>query len=337
MARIIAIGGVLSGVSGALLAIYQNEVRDFLDNLLSQLFGIPKGVVGYYVVAVVILALIVFCVLVVLNWLCKRIRGPPREKKPERKALAIESGKFEARILYKKSSYRMGDKITFWAKYTGKLDKGYHVIQVSSLSGATIPKGNDWWSDPATYHNPNGSGHVGKLIVPPPYEYKASRLLTDFPIGEYQIAFEIGEGKLNEGKRLASAKDIFVVGSSESEVKESESAQADLKRKEDIWKAIKEWVDSAYSTDSILGLGNCYDFPLGRAPPKLAKEIDDCLSKYPSLWHDLQEFRNKCALRGRVLRSPIQDAYDGFVGMNERLVQRFRSEILDKHWTRLRC
>jgi len=118
---------------------------------------------------------------------------------------------FEAGIVHKKNSYRQGESVQLWAKYTGKLDKGYHVIQVSSLSGATLPKGQDWWSDDTTYHNPNNSGRVGRLIAPPHYEYKTTKLLTGFAPGEYRIVFEIGEGKLSEGKRLARATDTFVV------------------------------------------------------------------------------------------------------------------------------
>ena len=120
---------------------------------------------------------------------------------------------FEAGILNKKNSYRQEESIQLWAKYTGKLDKGYHVIQVSSTSGATIPEGRGWWSDSTTYHNPNGSGRVGRLIVPPPYEYKASQPLTGFPIGEYKIVFEIGQGKLTAGNRLMRQEAFFVVES----------------------------------------------------------------------------------------------------------------------------
>ncbi|GEM_PF-2942019 len=122
-----------------------------------------------------------------------------------------KSVSFEAGIL--KSSYRQHESVRLWAKYTGTLYKGYHVIQVSSTSGATIPEGRDWWSDPTTYHNPNGSGRVGRLIVPPPYEYKGSQSLADFPIGEYKIVFEIGEGKLSDGNRLARQEAFFVVES----------------------------------------------------------------------------------------------------------------------------
>ena len=56
MRRLTQVGGVLSGVGGALLLIYYNDAKDFLDELLSRLFGIPKASVGFWVVAVIIVA-----------------------------------------------------------------------------------------------------------------------------------------------------------------------------------------------------------------------------------------------------------------------------------------
>lgn len=260
---------------------------------------------------------------------------------------------FEAGILNKKRSYCQEESIQLWAEYVGKLDKGYHVIQVSSLSGATIPKGRDWWSDGTTYHNPNGSGRVGKLIVPPPYEYKATQPLTGFPVGEYKIVFEIGEGRFSEGKRLARAEDIFVVESPESEGKTDGSQQADLRKKE-VWNAFQKWVQVP-----IVRFRDQQDMlPLAEKPPDLAFELEECLKRnYPSVWADLQKLRqqyhawkneNVSDRFTRTVNGVTTVYIDAVRDYNERMLDRLlrlhsqlaegiKSEILDKHHTRLKC
>jgi hypothetical protein len=88
MRKIIELGGILSALSAILLYIYQDAARDFLDRLFSRLFGIPEGVVGYYVVATVIGVFFLYCAgvgiygLVKLpGWLKERREGRELEKR----------------------------------------------------------------------------------------------------------------------------------------------------------------------------------------------------------------------------------------------------------------
>jgi ABC-type lipoprotein release transport system permease subunit len=77
------LGAVLSGVSGVLLAIYIEDAKKFLDDLLSRLFGIPKSMVGYNVVTVVVIVLLGYAVFSVVffltSWIVNRF-GP--QKRP---------------------------------------------------------------------------------------------------------------------------------------------------------------------------------------------------------------------------------------------------------------
>ena len=68
--KIIAtVGGVFSGVGALLLVIYLEDAKSFLDDLLSRLFGIPKSMVGYNVVTVVIIGFLVYAVFSVVIFL----------------------------------------------------------------------------------------------------------------------------------------------------------------------------------------------------------------------------------------------------------------------------
>ena len=73
------VGAVLTGVGGVLLAIYLEDAKKFLDDLLSRLFGIPKSMVGYNVAMVVIIVLLGFAVFIVFffstSWILNRF-GP---------------------------------------------------------------------------------------------------------------------------------------------------------------------------------------------------------------------------------------------------------------------
>lgn len=60
---IITVGGVFSGVGALLLVIYLEDAKRFLDDLLGRLFGIPKSMVGYNVVTIVIIGFIAYAIL----------------------------------------------------------------------------------------------------------------------------------------------------------------------------------------------------------------------------------------------------------------------------------
>jgi hypothetical protein len=121
-----------------------------------------------------------------------------------------------------------------------------------------------------------------------------------------------------------------------------EADEKDNRRREDIWKAIGEWV-SQPSYDYSPGVGRVYEFPLAREPPNLSVEIEDCLRKnYSSIWNDIEELRRKYAARqapgAKVgMGTAIKDALDGLVGLESRIRQELKSEILDKHYTQLKC
>jgi len=76
---IAVVGGVLSAVGMFLLTIYLEDAKNFLDELLSRLFGIPKSMVGYNVVTVVIIVLLVYAVFSIVfflaTWVLNRF-GP---------------------------------------------------------------------------------------------------------------------------------------------------------------------------------------------------------------------------------------------------------------------
>jgi hypothetical protein len=100
---IIATGGGFSGVGGLLLAIYLDDAKRFLDDLLSRIFGIPKSMVGYNVVTVVITAFLVYATLSgtyfltagLLNWYDRR-KHPIQEAPPVIPSTEVEQDRKEA-------------------------------------------------------------------------------------------------------------------------------------------------------------------------------------------------------------------------------------------------
>ena len=71
-------------MGGFLLTIYLDDAKKFLDDQLSRLFGIPKSMVGYNVVTIVIILLVgyaAFSIVVSLTiWILDRFG--PRKPKP---------------------------------------------------------------------------------------------------------------------------------------------------------------------------------------------------------------------------------------------------------------
>jgi hypothetical protein len=98
---ITAIGGCICAMGGSLLAIYIEDAKAFLDDLLSRMFGIPKSMVGYNVVAVVItvvlgyatLSLTFFAVTTILGLLDRRKHPVPEVDRDRQKSIwtAIKS------------------------------------------------------------------------------------------------------------------------------------------------------------------------------------------------------------------------------------------------------
>jgi len=63
---ILGIGGVFSAVAGTLLIVYSDDAKKFLDDLLSYLFHIPRGMVGYYVVETIITGLFIYALMMLI-------------------------------------------------------------------------------------------------------------------------------------------------------------------------------------------------------------------------------------------------------------------------------
>jgi hypothetical protein len=126
------------------------------------------------------------------------------------------------------------------------------------------------------------------------------------------------------------------------------------RRKEDIWKAIKQWIELP-----IIQFREQKDtLPLCEKPPELADAVEKCLSrKYSSIWIDLQKLRDEYhAWKNEDVpakfirhkdgdRSVNIDAIKGYndsmriklMSLHSRLVERIKSEIIDKHFTQLKC
>jgi hypothetical protein len=128
----------------------------------------------------------------------------------------------------------------------------------------------------------------------------------------------------------------------------------ELSRKQDIHGAIKKWVELPVAAfDYKSGT-----LPLAEKPPELAAEIEECLSrKYPSIHTNLQKFRQDyrewqdtessskftTVEDGRtVINIDYVRAYDNEMAWkltraHGQLAEQFNSEIVDKHFTRLKC
>jgi len=124
-------------------------------------------------------------------------------------------------------------------------------------------------------------------------------------------------------------------------------------RRKSIWEAIKEWVELSSTQQDT--------FSLAETPPKLAVEVEECLSQnYPSIWADRQEFRSKCGELKDMKEGKIPEEFweeiDGrrtlhydlvlaredvtrrqLAAMQRQLIRGLNSEILGKHSTRLKC
>jgi len=130
-------------------------------------------------------------------------------------------------------------------------------------------------------------------------------------------------------------------------------SEEEILRRKSVYDTIKEWVEPSIQMNVTEGY-----YPLAHDPPKLASEIRNCLSRnYPSIWKDLQVFRSKYAewTTSEVPKDLIETVEgvstvnlsrvearkkslrDEVVRMHSSLVQQFRSEIIDKHYTRLKC
>jgi len=126
-------------------------------------------------------------------------------------------------------------------------------------------------------------------------------------------------------------------------------------RKEAIWKAIKKWVELPlpirfHSQKDML--------PLAEKPPELADEVEKCLKrKYPSIWANLQKLRqeyygwknenvaerftkyegDRAIINITYVNQYNRSKCDHLLQLHCQLAKQIKSEILDKHYTRLKC
>lgn len=168
------------------------------------------------------------------------------------------------------------------------------------------------------------------------------------------MVWVVGEVPIEWRLSIAAAAFIILAATAGWSVTKKESNEQDDSRKEDIWKAIKLWVEMP-----ITRFRDKQDvLPLAEKPPELAVEIEECLSQnYPSVYACLQRLRQEYhdwkdtdssarftkVVEGRTIVN-ITDAskWDEFkreelIRMNSQLVEQIKSEILAKHHTRLKC
>lgn len=131
-------------------------------------------------------------------------------------------------------------------------------------------------------------------------------------------------------------------------------SEQDNLRKQDIWEAIKKWVDLPI----IQFRGKEDTLPLSEKPPDCADDVEDCLKRKHSLiWDNLQTFRReyrewkntdsseqfiKYEKGQAVLNYDDLLDWDDFKAgelarLHSQLVEQIKSEILAKHHTRLKC
>jgi hypothetical protein len=125
-----------------------------------------------------------------------------------------------------------------------------------------------------------------------------------------------------------------------------------LRRRENIHNAIKEWVD--LPTTRFCDQQDT--LPLAEEPPESAREIEECLKrKYPSVWSNLEKLRQEYSeykghnenfiryVNGRAtVRTRDIDAYHysrckHLRELHDQLKEQITSEIIDLDYTRLKC
>lgn len=144
-----------------------------------------------------------------------------------------------------------------------------------------------------------------------------------------------------------------VVESVEGGGKTDSGEQADL-RKREVWNAFQKWVQLP-----IVRFRDQQDMlPLAEKPPDLAFELEECLRRnYSTIWDNLQELRQQYhAWKNENISDRFTKIEDGhtiidlryilaynesvcnkLVALHGQLGKQIGSEILDKHYTRLKC
>jgi len=114
--------------------------------------------------------------------------------------------------------------------------------------------------------------------------------------------------------------------------------EQEVTRKRDIHAAIKTWVESSQKALA--------PYSLAAKAPELSLEVENCLSKkYPPIWSGVLELRHKRDEFLKLAPNDLSGAVNGrklamqhdIEAMQGQLVQRINSEILEKHFTRLKC
>jgi len=130
--------------------------------------------------------------------------------------------------------------------------------------------------------------------------------------------------------------------------------EQELRRKEDIHGAIKKWVE----LPTAQFLDKQGTLPLAETSPELGEEIEECLShEYESIHADLRKLRQEyhewkndnsferftTVKDGKtIVNVTLADSYDRemtrkLLSLHSQVVGQINSEIIQKHFTRLKC
>ncbi len=129
-----------------------------------------------------------------------------------------------------------------------------------------------------------------------------------------------------------------------SKPKKSSHEELERIRKKNIWNAIKKWAGHGVEAVAIKRDGEThvsYTYPLAAEPPELGLEIMYCLSQnYPSLWNERERFRAKNIEYSKTIfetKEELRAAREALRDDYRSLEKRFKSEILGKRYSGLKC
>ena len=91
------LGLLVTGVSTILTALYQAEIRDLIDQWISEITGIPVPKVGYYVAACLLIVFFVLSVILVASLLWGRRKGKRVPNGQEVEKLHLEEAETSVR------------------------------------------------------------------------------------------------------------------------------------------------------------------------------------------------------------------------------------------------
>ncbi len=126
--------------------------------------------------------------------------------------------------------------------------------------------------------------------------------------------------------------------------KKLSSEELERIRKKNLWNAINKWAGHGVEAVNIERDGETqvsYTYPLAAEPAELALEIIYCVSQnYPSLWNEREQFRAKNIEYSKTIfetNEELRAAREALRDDYRSLEKHFKSEILRKHYSGLKC